>query len=240
MADVTARPRISIAIPAYNEIDTLERAVREALDVLPRHAEDYEVLIVDDGSADGTGALADRLAAENRQVRVVHHPANRGFSGAMRTCLWQSRGDLILMGPADGQARFQDLDILLPRIAEYDLLFGVRVSPWQGVVRSIGSRIWYAYVRLLFGVAIPEFAATFLFRRSAIQALTIGVSDRGANMLPALFVQAHARGFRVGTIETAVHPRTGGRAKGGRPWHILVTVAEDLRLCWRWRITKSF
>lgn len=226
---------ITIAIPAYNEIENLERAVLEAISVLKEHTRDYEVLIVDDGSSDGTGALADRLAAGHPAVSVIHHPRNRGFSGAMRTSLWSARGQLILLGPADGQARFSDITAFLDRIDGYDLLFGRRVSRDDSGYRKWGSRMWYAYIRVLFRVTLPEFSALFLFRREAIQSMRVDVRDRGANMLPALFILATVQGRRVGTVDCAVHARTAGQAKGGRIFHTLVTMAEDLQLWWRWR-----
>jgi glycosyltransferase involved in cell wall biosynthesis len=226
---------ITIAIPAYNEIDTLERAVLEALSVLPRHTRDYEVLVVDDGSTDGTAALADRLAAAHPEVTVVHHARNHGFSGAMRTCLWKARGQFIMLAPADGQARLSDIEAFLDRIDGYDLLFGRRVIRDDSSYRKWGSRMWYAYIRFLFSVTLPEFSALFLFRREAIQSMRVDVRDRGANMLPALFILATAQGFRVGTVDCAVHARAAGQAKGGRIFHTLVTMAEDLLLWWRWR-----
>jgi dolichol-phosphate mannosyltransferase len=231
-----ARASISIAIPAYNEIDTLERATHDALAVLARHADDYEVLIVDDGSIDGTSALADRVAAEIPHVRVIHHAQNRGFSGAMRTCLWEARKELIVLGPADGQARFEQLAAFLHRIDDYDLLFGRRTNRVDSPYRKLGSFVWYAYLKLLFGTSIPEFSALFLFRRAAIQTMHVPVRDRGANMLPALFLLARVKGFRVGTVDAPVYARVGGHSKGGGIGHALLTMAEDLQLWWRWRV----
>ncbi|HLG37628.1 MAG TPA: hypothetical protein VI338_05800 [Nitrososphaera sp.] len=97
--------------------------------------------------------------------------------------------------------------------------------------------VWYAYLRILFGTEIPAFSTTFLFRRSVTQALRIDVRDRGVNMLPVLFLKAHAKGLRVGLVETAVYERRGGRSKGGSLVNALATFAEDLHLWWRWRVT---
>jgi len=98
--------RVTVAIPAYDEITSLAAVVAEAQAELAAIglARDGEVLIVDDGSTDGTSALADDLARSSPNVRVVHHRPNRGFSGAMRTCFRESRGDWIFLAPADGQS----------------------------------------------------------------------------------------------------------------------------------------
>src|SRR4051812_40109763 len=120
--------RVTIAMPAYDESPNLERTVAEALDALAATAPDGEVLVVDDGSTDGTGAIADQLARSDTHVRVVHHAANRGFSGAMTTALREARGDLVFLVPADGQVRMRDLERFLAAQADADIVVGLRAS----------------------------------------------------------------------------------------------------------------
>src|SRR5207245_6412035 len=106
-APYRAARRVTIATPASDEIENLERAVLDARDALAGHG--GEVLVVDDGSRDGTGPLADSLAARYPEVRVLHHEVNRGFSGAMTTCFREAAVDLIFLVPAGGQGAISEL-----------------------------------------------------------------------------------------------------------------------------------
>jgi glycosyltransferase involved in cell wall biosynthesis len=229
-------PSLTLVIPAYNEAITLEGAVGEALNVLPTLAGRFEILVVDDGSTDGTGWLADRLSREHPQVRVIHHPRNRGFSGAMRTGLWSAAGEWVALGPADGQARWKDLARFFEVADSCDMIFGYRTGRDDSFYRKLVSRLWFAWLRLLFGMAVPQFSSLFLFRRAAIQRLTVGVKDRAANMLPVLYFRAHQQRLRVGVVGTHQPARVGGRSKGGNLLNAVRTAAEDLALWWRWRV----
>src|SRR4029079_2664626 len=101
---------LTIAIPAYDEVANLGRAVDEARAAATRVAPgDTEILVVDDGSRDGTGAVADGLVAAFPEVRVVRHQTNRRVSGAMTTCFREARGDWIFLAPADGQTPLSEL-----------------------------------------------------------------------------------------------------------------------------------
>src|SRR4030095_5163787 len=99
--DPENRPEVTVGIPAYNEKECLEAVVRNGRDGLPRRAVSYEILVIDDGSTDGTSALADDLAARWPEVRVVHHPENRSFSGAIRSLHLNSWGRWLFLCPAD-------------------------------------------------------------------------------------------------------------------------------------------
>ena len=147
--------KLSITIPAYNEEDTLEEIIGEAVGAGTSTDDDFEVLIVDDGSSDQTGRVADRLATETPNVRVVHHEHNRGFSGAMRSCVEEAAGDYIFLGPADGQAEFAELQRFWKLRDEYDLIFSCRAGRSDSVRRKLSSTVWYTFLRTLFRPGDP-------------------------------------------------------------------------------------
>src|ERR1700733_9406346 len=103
----------------------LEEVVGEAL-AAAGGFDSFEILIIDDGSTDGTAAIADQLADDHASVRVVHHPVNRGFSGAMLSCVENARATFLFMGPADGQAQFEDVSRFWAMTDSYDLIFSER------------------------------------------------------------------------------------------------------------------
>src|SRR5580692_4365426 len=230
--------RLSITIPAYNEESTLEEIVVEALAAGAAISSEFEVLIVDDGSTDITPSLADRLAATQPHVRVVHHQCNQGFTGAMQSCLEQAAGEYVFLGPADGQADFGDIRRFWDMRAEYDLIFSCRVARRDSRRRKIASTTWYTFLGVVFGRKIPQFAATFLFRRAAIPALPVRIRPDAANFLPVLFITACETGRRVCILGTTLHERRAGVAKGGSLTNAARTVIEDVWLWWQLRVRR--
>jgi glycosyltransferase involved in cell wall biosynthesis len=228
--------KLSMTIPAYNEEATLEEIVAEALRAGASIDDAFEVLIVDDGSSDGTAEVADRLAATTPNVRVIHHERNRGFSGAMRSCVDQAIGEYVFLGPADGQAEFNEIRRFWEMKDDYDLIFSCRAGRSDSVRRKASSLVWYTFLRVLFGQAIPEFSSTFLFRRAAIPEFPVQIRPDASNFLPVLYLTGVSTGRRVGTLGTVQHHRRGGVAKGGSVTNTARTVVEDLALWWRLRV----
>ena len=95
--------QVSLFLPCYNEADNVARTARQALDVLGRLGADFEVIIVDDGSTDATGEIADSLAAENDRVKVIHHRRNRGYGAALQSGFKAAQKELVFYTDGDGQ-----------------------------------------------------------------------------------------------------------------------------------------
>jgi glycosyltransferase involved in cell wall biosynthesis len=229
-------PRISITIPAYNEESTLEEVVTEATAAAALVTQRYEVVIVDDGSVDRTGKIADSLADRHEAVRVVHHTQNLGFSGAIRSCLENAKGDYVFLGPADGQGRYEDLLRFWELADQHDLIFSERVDRQDGIHRKLASAVFYTFFRALFGERLPQFSATFLFRRDAIPELPVTVRPDASNFLLVLYLMAVWQGRRIGFITSPCGPRRGGVAKGSSVANTIRTMTEDVALWWQLRI----
>jgi glycosyltransferase involved in cell wall biosynthesis len=228
--------RLSITIPAFNEAVTLEEVVAEAVDAGRSLGDTFEVLVVDDGSTDGTSEIADRLAHEVDEVRVHHHPANRGFSGAMRSCVDHAEGEYMFLGPADGQARYDDIRRFWELVEDYDLIFSYRIERGDSRRRKLSSAAWYLFLRILFAHEIPEFSSTFLFKRDLVPTPPVAIRPDASNFLPITYLTAMQLGRRVGVLGTVQQERRGGVAKGGDVFNTLRTLVEDLRLWWRLRV----
>lgn len=222
--------RLSITIPAYDEVECLERAVDEAREVLARLGGDGEVLVVDDGSRDGTGALADDLAARHANVRAVHHAANRGFSGAMITCFREAAGDAVFLAPADGQIRMAEVERFLALGPAVDIVVGVRDRRADGLERTLLSRGFHTLSRTLFDLPFREFSSAFLFRRSLLASMPFVSAPRSATILPEVLCRARMRGARIETLEVRHLPRVAGRPKGAQLSVALRTGFELLRV----------
>jgi len=224
--------RVTIALPAYDEVTTLEHVVDDALAALRELAasDGGEVLVVDDGSSDGTAALADALAARHANVRVIHHRANRGFTGAMATCFREARGTWVFLAPADGQTRIAELHRFLARGADADIVIGVRTSRPDAFHRIVLSRMFHTIARALFDLPLRQFSSAFLFRRAVLEAMPFRSRPRAATLLPEILYRARARGSRLVELDLPQYPRRGGRAKGGQLSVALITLIELFRL----------
>ena len=220
---------MTIALPAYDEVENLERVVNEARGVLAGVGESGEVLVVDDGSRDGTGELADALAQRHADVRVVHHAANRGFSGAMHSCFREARGEWVFLAAADGQTPLDELGRFLALAASADIVVGVRAERPDGFARLVLSRGFHLLARSLLGLPQREFSSAFLFRRALLDALPLRSAGHAATILPEILYRAHVRGARIAELAIAQRPRETGRAKGGDPAVVLRT---GFRLLW--------
>jgi len=170
--------RIVIVVPTYNEADNLAWIVERLRRAQPR----LDVLVVDDGSPDGTGAIADRLAAEDPQVRVLHRQAKEGLGAAyiagFRWALAEGY-DVIGEMDADGSHQPEQLHRLLDALADADLVIGSRWVPGGSVVnwprsRELLSRGGNLYVRMLLGMSVRDATAGFrLFRRGTLEKIDL-------------------------------------------------------------------
>ncbi len=113
---------ISVFFPCYNEQDNVARTVEQTLDVLEKLGVDFEVIIVDDGSSDSTGQVADEIASRNNRVKVVHHPTNLGYGSALQSGFKAATKELVFYTDGDGQFDINEMPPLLPLMAKMILL----------------------------------------------------------------------------------------------------------------------
>lgn len=225
---------MSVAIPAYNEKVTIEKVVSEALGVLKKLKIDHEIVLVDDGSTDGTGKLIDKLA-RNKRIRAVHHKKNKGFTGAIRTAFASARKHLVFLAPADGQFDFNELPKFVDAIRGYDVATGYRVSNEERLARKIKALIFHIpYVFLnqqLLGINLREFSTVSLWRRRIIQRIEVESDDRSAMFLPEVISKAIRERYKF--VEIPVHwkVRRGGKEKGA---NMLVAVKSLLGIVKLW------
>ena len=123
-----SRISISVFFPCHNEEGNVERVTRRAVAVLDSISDDYEIIIVNDGSRDQTGAIADRLASENSRVRVIHHPVNRGYGGALQSGFRAATREWVFYTDGDGQFDLGELPELLELTDQYDIISCYRIN----------------------------------------------------------------------------------------------------------------
>lgn len=224
---------LSYFFPAHNEEANLEGLVAEALATLPGLAEVFEIVIVDDGSRDATGRIADGLAAANPGiVRAVHHSTNLGYGAALRSGFRATRHDHVAFTDGDRQFRVEDLGRPIERMAAADrpdVVVGFRIKRADPLVRTLYARAYRLANRIFFGLRVRDVdCACKLFRREALAGLA--VESGGAFFSAELLIKLRASGRSIAEVGVPHHPRTAGSATGARPSVVFRAVRDFWRL----------
>jgi glycosyltransferase involved in cell wall biosynthesis len=226
-------PALSYFFPAHDEAENIEALIDEALRALPAMADAFEIIAVDDGSRDGTGPIADRLAAQHPGVvRVVHHPVNRGYGAALRSGFAAAAHPLIAFTDGDRQFRVADLSRLLARAEASDrpdVVVGYRLRRADPTIRLVYAKVYRFCLRLFFGLPVRDVdCACKLFRRDAL--MGIRLESGGAFLSAELLIKVRARRRRIVEVGIPHHPRPAGRASGADPRVVLRAVRDFWRL----------
>jgi glycosyltransferase involved in cell wall biosynthesis len=221
---------LSLVLPAHNEAGNIEPVVYQALRVLPRFANAHEIIIVNDGSLDGTGEIADRLASEHGPVRVVHHERNRGYGGALKSGFAASTGDWVMLMDSDRQFDLEDLVYLTPFVDQFDMVAGYRLQRNDPSHRILFGQLFKLAMNVLFGIKVRDIDCAFKVMRGELLR-SIKLESPGALISTELFVRWARAG---GTwIEIGIHhyPRAVGEQSGGS-WRVIFRAMRETLVLW--------
>jgi glycosyltransferase involved in cell wall biosynthesis len=222
-------PGVSIVLPCFDEEANVAAAVRMACRAGQMNAQLYEVIVVDDGSRDGTGAVATRLAAGDPHVHVVSHSRNRGYGAALRTGIEAARQPWVLLTDADLQFDLVDLAGFVPLAEDHDLVAGYRIQRNDPRRRRWAAAVWNQLVDRALGVGVRDVDCAFkLIRRDLLE--QIELTSSGAAISAELLARSRARGARICERGVRHLPRNAGRQSGLRPRVVVRASAELLRL----------
>jgi glycosyltransferase involved in cell wall biosynthesis len=219
---VSALPGLSVVLPCFNEEGNVERAVHSAADAAAGASEDYEVIVVDDGSGDRTLPVASELARHDRRVRVLVHTGPRGYGAAVRTGIGAARMPWILVTDAGLPIDPHELQSFLPVAPYADLVIGRRILSSDPFTRRVSAAAWNRLVQHVFGVPVHDVDCAFkLARRDLLDRLPL--SSDGTMIGTELVVRALSAGGRVREVEVRSRPRsaktprvTSSRGQAGR------------------------
>jgi glycosyltransferase involved in cell wall biosynthesis len=214
MIDGTSRlPGLTIFFPAHNEEGNIERVVKGFYAEAQRIADHYELVIVDDGSRDLTGAIADRMSQADCHIKVIHHPINRGYGAAVISGIRAATQPYVVLCDGDGQFDPAELNRLTAQSQQYDVVIGRRTRRADHLIRRINGQAWTLLVRLLFCVRITDIDCGFkLFRRRYLENLELRA--RGAMITTELMVRLASRGARICEVDVSHLPRLAGEQSG--------------------------
>ncbi len=231
------KPNVSFFCPAYLDEANLPVLVPRIVEYLENATADYEIVIIEDGSPDRTGEVADVLAAEYEKVRVVHHPKNLGYGGALRTGFaTATKFEYVFYTDGDGQFDIRELGKLLEAAAQADVVIGYRRNRADTIGRKVQSKTFNFIGQRFFRANVRDINTAFkLFKRPVIDSMTITSASVAINL--EMIAKARQNGFIIAEVPVTHYPRIAGKASGGKPSVIIGTIGE-LRRCHR-EIFKS-
>jgi glycosyltransferase involved in cell wall biosynthesis len=212
-------------LPAYNEQENIEKAVRAVLEAAEGlELADYEVIVVDDGSRDRTGAIIDRLKEENPRVRPIHHPTNLGYADALRTGFTSARMPLVFYTDSDLQFDVREVKNLLPASEDYDIVCGFRIYRYDPLTRLFLAWGYNLVARTIFRLRVRDIDCAFkLFRREVFD--VIEIRSKKFFVDTEILAKARHHGFRMTEIGVRHYPRLGGQSTV-RASHVVSTLRE--------------
>ncbi len=223
LAAVQMQPRppyfpvsISVVLPAYNEEAVIATTVAQVFQALSRTVADFEILVVNDGSEDKTGAIVAAIAVREPRVRLITHQVNQGAGAALVSGFMRAKKAYTFYMDSDGQFDIYDLVRLLPYVGEYDGVFGYRFKrndPW---IRKFNGWCWNQVVRFVFNVRIRDIDCAFkLFRTDYFRQVVF--EAHGALLLTEVVYKFARAGYSYTEVPVRHLPREGGQATGAKP-----------------------
>ena len=222
---------LSFVLPAFNEEANIAESIRRGSAALTRLESEgliaeWEIIVVDDGSRDGTVAVV-RSVGEPR-VRVVSHPHNRGYGAALRSGFDAAFGELVFFTDADLQFDVEELDRLVPHIANFDIVAGVRTPRQDPWVRRANAVAWAMALYGAFGLDVQDVNCAFkLFRAEVLSNLEI--SSDGAFVNAEILLKSAQRGHTIKEVAVSHYARHAGEQTGADPKVVFRALRELAR-----------
>lgn len=204
---------LSIFFPAYNDSGTIASLVITALQSARTITSDFEVIVVNDGSSDHTADVADELARQYPEVRVVHHPVNRGYGGALRTGFATASKAFVFYTDGDAQYDPSEMTVLWQAMnADVDLVNGYKISRSDPFHRIVIGRVYHHTVKLLFGLKVRDVDCDFrLMRRSVFE--RVHLEKNSGVICLEMMKKIQDAGFRIAEVPVHHYHRTHGTSQ---------------------------
>lgn len=221
------KPSISLFFPVYNDGHAIIGLTEKAVRILKTEVSRFEIIIINDGSKDNSGAVAEQLAAEHPEVRVIHHQTNLGYGAALRTGFSHvSDMEWICFTDGDHQYDVGEISQFIRLLPRYDMLLGFRVAKTYGPFRRFLSWGLNRLARLLFGTRFRDLTCGFkMVRTEAIKGMPL--VSRNAFAGGEVAVRTAFKGYLVGEVAISMYPRQVGSSSIVSLRSILITL-EDL------------
>jgi glycosyltransferase involved in cell wall biosynthesis len=217
---------LSVFFPAYYDQHNIGKVVHSAVRVLEEmQLKDYEITIIDDGSPDGTGEVADGLARHYAKVRVIHHATNLGYGATLREGFTTARLDYVFYTDGDNQFDLSELKKFVAMIPFSDIVVGFRKRKQYSTYRKVTSLVYNYVLRWFFEIDYVDIDCAFkLFRRDLFDKISINTED--AFIDAEIMIKAYLLGYTSTEIGVRHLPRVDGISTAARPSVVLRTIRD--------------
>jgi glycosyltransferase involved in cell wall biosynthesis len=221
---------LSISFPAYNEADNIGQAIEDAVRVASGLTDDFEVIVVDDGSADRTAQVVRAYTERYPQVRLIVHEVNQGYGAAVYDGLVAGVKDWAFFTDSDLQFVMEELAKLWAVREQADLIIGYRAPRRDPFVRKLNGFGWTWLTNVLFGYVSRDVDCAFkLLRREVVDTVAPTVASRGATLSAEFLVRAKKMGYRFTEVPVTHRARVAGSQTGAKIGVILRAFREMAR-----------
>jgi len=203
---------ISVVIPAFNEQDNIRKVIENSYNFLKANFDNFELIIVDDGSTDNTHFICRELSTKiGDKLVVLRHVANRGYGAALRTGLFSAKNDLVFYTDSDNQFDINELKSFLEYIKDFDVIIGYRKNRKDIFIRKFCALIYNRIIFFLFGLNVRDIDCSFkLFKRESLSKLSIDTDEFLIDT--ELLVKSKLNNLKVKQIGVNHLPRTSGKS----------------------------
>lgn len=229
---------ISMIIPVYNEEEILKKGIYNYRFKLRKLFTDFEIIIVNDGSKDKTGEIADNLASKLKEVKVVHHQRNLGVGMAILNGYKKATKDWVFTNPIDEPFDILDIKKFKNLFSQVDVIVVARTDRSANpFFRKITSIINYFFIKLLFGTSIHDFQFIQFYKRKNIEKMKIDSTD--TFVPPEILLRSLNKSFKISEVKAVFHKRYGGESKYYSLSRYIKTIKEMLKFWIKFKVMRK-
>lgn len=224
-------PELSVFFPFWNEEKNITKVVEDALPIIKEVAGEWEILMIDDGSSDGTNEEAKKLARKYRNVKLISHQPNRGYGAALKSGLTNSRYKYIVFTDGDRQFDFSEVSKFIENIKDSDIVIGYRKTRQDSFIRHILMNMLKLWDFLFFRFYYRDIDCGFkMFRKSAVDEL-LPLRSEGAMITTEILAKAKQKNLRIKEVEVNHYPRKFGDQSGAN-FPVLIRAILESFILW--------
>jgi len=231
---------LSVVLPAYNDGGSIASVVASSILAAQKVTDDYELIVTNDGSRDHTGQVLDELAARHPELRVVHHPANRGYGAALRSGFGLASKEWVFYTDGDAQYNPLELTLLADALDEgIDVVNGYKISRNDSLIRRAIGRFYHHFVAFAFGIKIRDVDCDFrLIRRRLLQEADLESED--GTICLEMVRKFQDAGARFAEVPVHHYPRLHGTSQFFTWPHLIQTLRQFIHLFWKFVIRRQY